>query len=191
MSCEERKSRIIHELEWSCKARTANTGANDPAECDWPYCGCDPHANRVIPELQECGWQSPGEAGKQAAALHASERTVAALRGALEDAARFADFNGMRPAQYREISERIAGYIRELPAFVATGPAAAEWERRSKSEAMLEAAIVAQFYSPGDTQNDDARNAPDLKTAWTWGAVHAAGKIAEMLTKLAERSNGS
>jgi hypothetical protein len=42
-------------LRWKCKARSANTGANDPQDCDWPTCGCDPHADRVIEALQESG----------------------------------------------------------------------------------------------------------------------------------------
>jgi hypothetical protein len=40
---------------FSCSARKANTGANDPAECGWPTCGCDPHADKVIEALEEMG----------------------------------------------------------------------------------------------------------------------------------------
>ena len=40
---------------WKCKARTANMGANDPQDCDWPVCGCDPYADKVIEALQESG----------------------------------------------------------------------------------------------------------------------------------------
>jgi hypothetical protein len=40
---------------FKCKARSANMGANDPQECDWPVCGCDPHADKVIEALQESG----------------------------------------------------------------------------------------------------------------------------------------
>lgn len=55
-----------------CAARNQNTaGGNDPAECDWPVCGCDPYADRVIAALQESGilWNrralspAPGEVG--------------------------------------------------------------------------------------------------------------------------------
>ena len=42
-------------LLFTCKARFANTGANDPQECDWPFCGCDPAAEKVIEALQESG----------------------------------------------------------------------------------------------------------------------------------------
>jgi len=27
-----------------------------PQDCDWPFCGCDEHALKVIATLQECGW---------------------------------------------------------------------------------------------------------------------------------------
>src|SRR5947209_12820951 len=40
-------------VAWQCKARSANTGANDPQDCDWPVCGCDPHADKVIEALEE------------------------------------------------------------------------------------------------------------------------------------------
>jgi hypothetical protein len=40
----------------TCKARTANTGANDPQDCNWPFCGCDPAADKVIEAIQESGF---------------------------------------------------------------------------------------------------------------------------------------
>ncbi len=39
-----------------CAARAQGTpGGIDPAECDWPMCGCDPHATKVIEALSEAG----------------------------------------------------------------------------------------------------------------------------------------
>lgn len=39
-----------------CAARKQGTaGGNAPAECDWPGCGCDEAANKVIDALQESG----------------------------------------------------------------------------------------------------------------------------------------
>lgn len=39
---------------WECKARKAGTaGGNDPQDCDWPYCGCDPVAEKVLEALAE------------------------------------------------------------------------------------------------------------------------------------------
>jgi len=41
---------------WNCLARrTGTAGGNEPAECDWPFCGCDPAANRVLEALEESG----------------------------------------------------------------------------------------------------------------------------------------
>lgn len=40
---------------FDCAARAANHGAGDPPECDWPVCGCDAYADKVIEALQERG----------------------------------------------------------------------------------------------------------------------------------------
>ena len=37
-----------------CKA---NRTADPPQDCDWPFCGCDPVADKVIEEIQESGHQ--------------------------------------------------------------------------------------------------------------------------------------
>jgi hypothetical protein len=38
---------------FTCAARRGNT--DPPQDCDWPFCGCDSHATKVIETLQECG----------------------------------------------------------------------------------------------------------------------------------------
>lgn len=38
---------------WSCAAR--KQALPEPGECDWPVCGCDPYANKVIAALEESG----------------------------------------------------------------------------------------------------------------------------------------
>jgi hypothetical protein len=38
--------------EWKCKAQRT---ADPPQDCDWPVCGCDPYADKVIATLQEAG----------------------------------------------------------------------------------------------------------------------------------------
>jgi hypothetical protein len=39
-----------------CAARRQGTvGGNDPADCDWPWCGCDEHADKVLAAIQEEG----------------------------------------------------------------------------------------------------------------------------------------
>ncbi len=41
---------------WECAARKQGTaGGNEPADCDWPLCGCDPYANKVTAALDEAG----------------------------------------------------------------------------------------------------------------------------------------
>ncbi|MBM7046086.1 hypothetical protein [Rhizobium lusitanum] len=41
---------------WTCAARKqGTTGGNDPADCNWPMCGCDPYADKVIAALEESG----------------------------------------------------------------------------------------------------------------------------------------
>lgn len=44
---------------WTCSARRS-VGAELPQDCDWPCCGCDPAADRVIAALEEMGWRAPG-----------------------------------------------------------------------------------------------------------------------------------
>lgn len=41
--------------KWTCKARLYS--GPEPIDCDWPNCGCDPHANRVLEHLSECGFK--------------------------------------------------------------------------------------------------------------------------------------
>jgi Lar family restriction alleviation protein len=39
---------------WTCAARQQGTaGGNDPMDCNWPLCGCDPHADKVVAALAE------------------------------------------------------------------------------------------------------------------------------------------
>ena len=57
---EAQRSRFMDRLnknvEWRCGAAKQGTaGGNDPADCDWPVCGCDPYATKVIETLQERG----------------------------------------------------------------------------------------------------------------------------------------
>lgn len=39
---------------WTCAARKNATP--EPQDCNWPFCGCDPHAQKVIDALDECGF---------------------------------------------------------------------------------------------------------------------------------------
>jgi hypothetical protein len=46
----------MSERSWTCGARRQGSiGGNDPADCNWPICGCDPYADKVIEALLEMG----------------------------------------------------------------------------------------------------------------------------------------
>jgi hypothetical protein len=49
------------ELRFSCKARAGNTGSLDPQDCDWPFCGCDEYASKVLETVEESGYATPRE----------------------------------------------------------------------------------------------------------------------------------
>jgi len=42
---------------WKCAARKQSLP--EPADCGWPTCGCDPHADKVIAALEEQGHAAP------------------------------------------------------------------------------------------------------------------------------------
>ncbi|WP_431860059.1 hypothetical protein [Azospirillum sp.] len=62
---------------FTCHARSGSTGANDPQECDWPVCGCDPQAAKVLEALEERGVMMQSRQDWRAAA----ERLSALLSG--------------------------------------------------------------------------------------------------------------
>lgn len=44
--------------KWICDALKQGTaGGNDPADCGWPVCGCDPHATKVIQTIEDAGYR--------------------------------------------------------------------------------------------------------------------------------------
>lgn len=46
--------RGIDRKSWECMGRKQSLP--ELGECNWPDCGCDPHATRVIESLLEQGW---------------------------------------------------------------------------------------------------------------------------------------
>jgi hypothetical protein len=42
---------------WTCMGRRQSLP--EPADCNWPDCGCDPHATKIIESLIEQGWREP------------------------------------------------------------------------------------------------------------------------------------
>jgi hypothetical protein len=45
----------VPEVGVRCVAKSSS--AADPQDCDWPYCGCDPRATKVVEALIEQGWE--------------------------------------------------------------------------------------------------------------------------------------
>ncbi len=45
---------------WKCAAQGSTYP--DFQDCDWPFCGCDENALKVVESLHECGWLSDSEA---------------------------------------------------------------------------------------------------------------------------------
>jgi hypothetical protein len=39
--------------EWKCKAQWT---ADPPQDCNWPFCGCDPYADKVLSAVDESGF---------------------------------------------------------------------------------------------------------------------------------------
>lgn len=54
----DKERRTIVAQDWECAARKQGTaGGNDPTDCDWPCCRCDPYANKVLDALDEAGFE--------------------------------------------------------------------------------------------------------------------------------------
>jgi hypothetical protein len=41
---------------FNCGALLSDVGTSDPQECNWPFCACDPHAEKVIAAILESGF---------------------------------------------------------------------------------------------------------------------------------------
>ena len=65
----------------------ASFTADPPVDCDWPNCGCDPHAERVMDGLRESGWRSLEEYLQQVERADAAERRANAYDRVLNEIA--------------------------------------------------------------------------------------------------------
>jgi hypothetical protein len=60
-----RKQTVNASERWECGALKQGTaGGNEPADCNWPVCGCDPYANKVMAALEEMALLLPGDLGE-------------------------------------------------------------------------------------------------------------------------------
>lgn len=57
MASYEIAKMTIRQTLWKCMGRKQSLP--EPGECNWPDCGCDPHATKVIESLLEQGWKAP------------------------------------------------------------------------------------------------------------------------------------
>lgn len=55
---------ILGSPAWKCGARSQYLP--EPGDCDWPFCGCDPYANKVIEAIEESGRPKIAVAAKKA-----------------------------------------------------------------------------------------------------------------------------
>lgn len=51
-SCDGTIEYVGTHRAWTCGAKAST---DPPQECNWPLCGCDPYADKVIAALQESG----------------------------------------------------------------------------------------------------------------------------------------
>ncbi len=81
MEIAPRPERTYSAEGWKCKA---NRTADPPQDCDWPHCGCDPNAEKVIEALIEEGWgPNPGTGKRTYSAEDAIQLQRAAFIGCL------------------------------------------------------------------------------------------------------------
>ena len=63
---------------WKCGARQRNIGP-EIQDCDWPVCGCDPYASKVLDAIEESGFKIIRD---EARGHQAPSATLAAHHGA-------------------------------------------------------------------------------------------------------------
>jgi hypothetical protein len=71
----------------------------EPQDCNWPFCGCDDRANKVVETLQECGYADPDEA-------HRLRSLNAKLRKALQSYLDWWDEDGNRAPTLKDVEEK-------------------------------------------------------------------------------------
>jgi len=88
----------IRRDSFQCKARHGGDPV-EPQDCDWPHCGCDPAADKVLAALHEEGYLSPKEAQALREQLEqAQDRSVRFEQRLNESAGRIAGLEQERDA---------------------------------------------------------------------------------------------
>src|SRR5579863_4642971 len=95
---------------WVCKAREqGSAGGHLPADCDWPVCGCDPQAIKVITAIEESGFviiRAPGpEPARQARdkAIRIADACAGLISQSLIDAVAAAITEAVQEANVRRL----------------------------------------------------------------------------------------
>jgi hypothetical protein len=89
---------------WKCGA---DRYGPDPQDCNWPYCGCDPHAERVMSDLAEHGWYTPDEVSDLKRQILPAE----AIRKALKETDRYIHQMGIPDKWGREVMASLAAAL--------------------------------------------------------------------------------
>ena len=55
-AAQEQYAQAAESLRWKCGARQRNIGP-EVQDCDWPVCGCDPYASKVLDAIAESGFR--------------------------------------------------------------------------------------------------------------------------------------
>lgn len=86
----------------------ANRTADPPQDCDWPFCGCDDHATKVLEAVLECGWLAviPG-----LSIDYNRETDVLTIAGVKYTAGLFRDLGGLQPDRWIKIVKREDGVL--------------------------------------------------------------------------------
>jgi hypothetical protein len=64
--------------KWKCGA---DAYADPPRDCNFPHCGCDPGAEKVLDAIREEGYLSPDEAQVLRSRLRAADELIARFAG--------------------------------------------------------------------------------------------------------------
>lgn len=88
-------------IQWSCKAQAST---DPPQDCDWPFCGCDPQAEKVIDAIEESGRYVPAKASAppedgRLRALISEMRTIGIVAGQCSVEAPDNPYAGMAAAE--------------------------------------------------------------------------------------------
>lgn len=96
----------MDERSFECQARKQSLP--EPADCNWPYCGCDEKACNVVEALQEHGWLPPVPGLRLD---YDSATDTLTIAGVKYTAGIFRDLGGLEPNRWLKIVKREDGVL--------------------------------------------------------------------------------